>query len=88
MTLDEIIHNEASFAFAPACVAARGPFPIIIVIEGTASAITTSIAFETLESAQLFCDVFNQRLGLNRIAWTKIAQSSALAHTGTAPRLH
>ena len=72
--MNPIMNSNTRYAFVPEPQESPElPHPIIIIMEGLAQPITTSIVALTLDDAANVCDAMNTRLGLDRIAWTAIA---------------
>ena len=75
--MNPIMNSNTRYAFVPEPQESPElPHPIIIIIEGLAQPITTSIVALTLNDAANVCDAMNSRLGLDRIAWTAIANDA------------
>ena len=69
------------FAFCPAYEPAGDPQPIRIVFAGVPGYVPTALVALTLEDAERLCDRLNGRLGLDRRAWTALAERSGLRGT-------
>ena len=79
----QTLPDNPNFCFCPAYDAETDVQQIRIVIEGLAGHVPTALIALDLDDALAICDKLNRRLGLDRDAWTGMAEASM--RDGRAP---